>query len=374
MSDRPSRSITLVAVGSAGDLKPLAVLGNALRRLGHRVRVATDPMLRESARKHALDWVQLGDETLEDDRRFSQVVFESFGSPALRGLVCYLRLTHNRKEQLVRRLAELAAECDVLIVGQTLLEMLPALRSHREGVPWSTPTAVVYYGPFQGSWLRMGDAFAELNLLAFPSDARPQEPPMGPKWHHVGCFMEPAANDWIPPATLSDFLSNDLPTVAITMGSMLGLDVPAFEAAIAQASALVSAQFLVQSGWSDLGRRTFGSNVLTVGEAPHSWLFPRVACVVHHGGAGTTASTLAAGVPSVVLPQIADNEVWADFLARNGASSGKILPGRITGEKLAELVTQVLDTPAYRLHAARLGETSLKADSVERACELVEAL
>ena len=43
---------------------------------------------------------------------------------------------------------------------------------------------------------------------------------------------------------------------------------------------------------------------------PHSWLFPRMAAVVHHGGVGTTAAGLAAGVPSIITPFFADQPFW----------------------------------------------------------------
>src|SRR5258708_9892738 len=52
-------------------------------------------------------------------------------------------------------------------------------------------------------------------------------------------------------------------------------------------------------------------SVLAIEPCPHDWLFPRVAAAVHHGGAGTTAAALRAGVPSVVVPFFADQPFWA---------------------------------------------------------------
>ncbi|NIW49113.1 MAG: glycosyltransferase, partial [Gammaproteobacteria bacterium] len=53
---------------------------------------------------------------------------------------------------------------------------------------------------------------------------------------------------------------------------------------------------------------------------PHQWLFPRMATIVHHGGAGTTAAALRAGVPSVIVPYFADQPFWARHVHQQGAS------------------------------------------------------
>lgn len=61
---------------------------------------------------------------------------------------------------------------------------------------------------------------------------------------------------------------------------------------------------VVQTGWAGLDARD--DAVLTIGDAPHDWLFPRMAAVVHHMGAGTTGAGLRAGVPAVGLPAFGD--------------------------------------------------------------------
>ena len=70
--------------------------------------------------------------------------------------------------------------------------------------------------------------------------------------------------------------------------------------------------------------RALPGNVFAVGEAPHDWLFARVAAVVHHGGAGTSHSATRAGVPSIVTPFAGDQAFWAERLRFVGVAPAAI--------------------------------------------------
>ncbi|MEV5964057.1 glycosyltransferase [Kribbella sp. NPDC051952] len=71
-------------------------------------------------------------------------------------------------------------------------------------------------------------------------------------------------------------------------------------------------------GWADLSAVDGQEDCFVVGEVNHHELFPRMAAVVHHGGAGTTATSARAGVPQVVVPQGADQPYWASRVAELG--------------------------------------------------------
>lgn len=67
----------------------------------------------------------------------------------------------------------------------------------------------------------------------------------------------------------------------------------------------------IVQGWDEVMPTVeMGDDVYPAGPMPHSWLFERVSCVVHHGGLGTTAATFRVGVPSVVVPHIIDQLFW----------------------------------------------------------------
>ncbi|WP_370686573.1 nucleotide disphospho-sugar-binding domain-containing protein, partial [Streptomyces viridochromogenes] len=102
---------------------------------------------------------------------------------------------------------------------------------------------------------------------------------------------------------------------------------------------------VVQAGSADLA--VDGDDVLNVGDLPHALLFPRVAAVVHHAGAGTTAAALRAGAPSVPVPVTADQPFWAARLAATGAATEPVAFAGLTEERLAGALERVVRQQSY---------------------------
>jgi sterol 3beta-glucosyltransferase len=101
-------------------------------------------------------------------------------------------------------------------------------------------------------------------------------------------------------------------------------------------------------------------------------LFPRMGAVVHHGGAGTTAAGLRAGVPSVITPFAADQFFWAERVVALGAGLKSISYHKLTAEKLAGMIRQAVTDPAMRCCAAALSRRIEAEHGVEKAVELIE--
>src|SRR5215469_12664430 len=124
-------------------------------------------------------------------------------------------------------------------------------------------------------------------------------------------FLDPPTG-WQPPADLLHFLQAGPPPVSIGFGSMASRDAQASLHLVLKALELSGQRGVLLSGWAGLGKgRTLPENVFRAESLPHSWLFPRMAAVVHHGGAGTTGAGLGSGVPSVLTPLAADQPSWA---------------------------------------------------------------
>lgn len=120
------------------------------------------------------------------------------------------------------------------------------------------------------------------------------------------------------PAELATFLDAGAPPVYVGFGSMpmhASTDIArlAIEAVRAQGRRVV-----IGRGWADLARIDGRDDCFVIGEVNHQALFPRVAAVVHHGGAGTTSTAARAGAPQLVVPQIADQPYWASRVAELG--------------------------------------------------------
>ncbi len=98
---------------------------------------------------------------------------------------------------------------------------------------------------------------------------------------------------------------------------------------------------LVQAGQSS-------SDVIGIGDVPHDWLFPQMAAVVHHAGAGTTGAGLRAGVPAVTVPMLGDQPFWAARLTRLGVGPRPIPYRRLSARRLAAAISDAVGRPSYR--------------------------
>lgn len=112
--------------------------------------------------------------------------------------------------------------------------------------------------------------------------------------------------------------------------------------------------------------------LMVVSRTPHAQLFPRCAAVVHHCGAGTTHTTLKAGVPSVAVPHVPDQFPWAGELQRLGVAPPAVTRRTLTAAKLARRITEVLANPDMRANAAAFSARMTDDNGPARAAELIE--
>lgn len=130
---------------------------------------------------------------------------------------------------------------------------------------------------------------------------------------------------------------------------------------------------LVQAGWA--GLTVASSDVLTIGDLPHDWLFERVAAVVHACGAGTTAAGLRAGLPAVAIPEPGgDQPFWARRLSCLGVSAAPLSRRRLTADRLAAAIESALTNGAYRDNAERVAARLAAEDGAGRAVAVIEEL
>jgi UDP:flavonoid glycosyltransferase YjiC (YdhE family) len=126
------------------------------------------------------------------------------------------------------------------------------------------------------------------------------------------------------------------------------------------------------TGWGGLRPGDLPAGVLHLEGAPHEWLFPRCAAVVHHAGAGTTAAALRAGVPAVPVPVFADQPFWAARLHAAGVAPPPLPLPDLTAERLAERIAAVVGDPRLRARAAELGEKVRAEPGTAEAVQIIE--
>jgi len=140
---------------------------------------------------------------------------------------------------------------------------------------------------------------------------------------------------------------------------------------VLKALALSGQRCVLLSGWAGLGKdRALPEHVFAAESLPHSWLFPRMAAVVHHGGAGTTSVALRAGVPSVLTPLAADQPSWARQVYTLGVGPAPLPFHSLMAERLAVAIREAVTNPAMRQRAGELGRRIQAEGGLRRASEL----
>ena len=138
---------------------------------------------------------------------------------------------------------------------------------------------------------------------------------------------------------------------------------------VVQALVRVKQRGILLTGWGGLASTNFSDDVFSMESAPHDWLFPRMAAVVHHGGAGTTAAGLRAGIPTVIMPFFADQPFRGRRVYELGAGTPPIPRKRLSVERLAEAIRAATADKQMRDRAATLGRSIRAEDGVSRAVE-----
>lgn len=191
------------------------------------------------------------------------------------------------------------------------------------------------------------------HIVPRPHDWRPGLDVVGYWWPHDTRRL---------PAALEDFLAAGPAPVFVGLGSATVPDPGRLCDQVVRALRAAGLRGVIQRGWA--GLHATGDDVLTIDDVPHSLLFPRVAAVVHHAGAGTTAAGLRAGVPAVPVPIQFDEMFWAGRLTALGAAPGALPLRRLTTARLTDALVRATADPAYRARAAALASRLAAEDAI----------
>ena len=204
-------------------------------------------------------------------------------------------------------------------------------------------------------------------LYGFSSAVVPRPSDWGPELALTGYWFLDRLPGWAPPRELTDFLAAGPTPICVGFGSMPSADPEQTTQLFARALELAGQRGILLTGWGGLTRARLPDTVLALESAPHDWLFPRAAAVVHHGGAGTTAAALRAGVPALVIPFIADQRFWGQRLSTLCAGLGPMPRRQLSAEPLAAALRALVENPVYRARAAQVADVLAREDGVARA-------
>lgn len=173
----------------------------------------------------------------------------------------------------------------------------------------------------------------------------PKPKDWGPKISISGFYFLNLATNYTPEPDLAQYLEAGPPPVYIGFGSIVVDDPNELTKLIFDAVKKAGVRALVSKGWGGIGADELGvpDGVFMLGNCPHDWLFKHVSCVVHHGGAGTTAAGIAAGRPTVIVPFFGDQPFWGAMVAKAGAGPHPIPHKSLTSDNLAEAIKFALE-------------------------------
>jgi UDP:flavonoid glycosyltransferase YjiC (YdhE family) len=222
-------------------------------------------------------------------------------------------------------------------------------------------------------WGHFGDTRAHFPTLnGFSAHVVERPPDWGAHVHVTGYWL-PTHPKWQPPDDLCRFIEAGPPPVFIGFGSMPVRDPQRTTALLLQALLDSGHRAILHAGWAGLGSDDLPSRIYPLDYAPYDWLFPRMAAVVHHGGSGTTAFALRAGVPSLVVPFLFDQFYWGARVRDLGVGPAPIPFRRLSAPRLSRAISHAADDPGIRRRAAELGRRIAAEDGIGAAVRIVEA-
>ncbi|MCK4934845.1 MAG: glycosyltransferase family 1 protein, partial [Simkaniaceae bacterium] len=159
--------------------------------------------------------------------------------------------------------------------------------------------------------------------------------------------------EWIPPQTLSDFLSNDK-ILYVGFGSLTEACHPSIVEQIVEVLSEKKIKTIISSHFPTLKQKKLPSWIYPIDYAPHDWLFRKVSAVVHHGGVGTLAAGLYAGKPTLIIPFLVDQPHWGQFIEKERLGPKPLSAFSFNKKAFEQRLDQLLTTPKYQENATIL--------------------
>ncbi len=417
--------VLILTYGTRGDVQPYLALGKGLKKAGHHVTLGTSHRFREFVQSHGLEFGYMNDELLailettegKDILENTNNVFQVIGQ--------FIKLSKKFGpigKAIMNESWDIAREVKpdyILYSPKTnfspfIAEKLGIKCALATPIPMFVPTSE-YPSPgfpelkFGGWYNRFGykvvnslgsvflgkylknyrkelglPAVKKIDLLkdenghnipvlhAYSQHVLPRPNDWPDSAYVTGSWFLDEDENWTPPYELQAFLGAGDPPVYVGFGSMSGRNPERLTLAIVEALQAAGVRGILATGWGGLRADALPDTILKIDSAPHAWLFPHMAAVVHHGGAGTTAAGLRAGKPSIVTPFFGDQPFWAKRLHKLGVSPKPIPQKKLTRDRLTQALIEVTTNQDMINTAESLGQKMRREDGVVYAVSLIE--
>ncbi len=393
--------IVLATFGSRGDVQPMLALSLALKSKGHEVLLAAPPEKAPWAKQLGCPFLPLGSDV-------TAFIDDMENAHSLRSAIRFVSFLRNEINAQFDLLPKIIAGAD-LVIGSSLTFALSTL-AESMGIAYRyiafTPQLLPSgYHPFPAfkhqrfpkwynrmTW-RIAVILDQFNLTRLINNHRRQ---LGLKliqdaWRHIMGQHVLVASDSviskIPPdivdqtftqtgymhlnqpdqhlAELDTFLEAGSPPVYAGFGSMPIRDQIRNVSVIVEAVRLSGQRAVISKFWDEPSEFSNSDDIFFITKYPHLKLFPHMAAVIHHGGAGTTASSAVSGVPQIIVPHILDQYYWGHQIYQSKLGPKPIWRSQLTAKKLAAAIRECLSNQQIRKRAKEASEAIRKKNSLE---------
>ncbi|MBL8131590.1 MAG: glycosyltransferase family 1 protein, partial [Anaerolineae bacterium] len=380
--------LTIIAIGSRGDVQPIVALGRGLLDAGYTVRIVTLESFEAMVRGQGLEFF-----SVEGDAQAltNEMILARMKGKGLNLFSMYRGIM--RTFGAITQSYQQAFAADTLRDSDAILSQLPggfygydlaealcipyiALSVIPQEVTGAYPLSLLPMRFSLGSWYNpltyyLGQQLAWhpfrkpinvfrrqlglppasfwwgnmrrmkreriLVIQGFSKQVIPTQPEWGEHVHTTG-YWSLDESGWQPSDALLRFLNAGDPPVFIGFGSMPVPDPQGTTTLILKGLRRAGKRGILGAGWSKIGAVELPETVFALDYAPYAWLFPRMAAVIHHGGSGTTGFALRSGVPSMVVPFTADQPFWGRRTHELGVGSAPIPFSKLTTETLSHAI------------------------------------
>jgi len=410
-------NITILTYGSRGDVQPFIALSRGLQRNGHQVKLAAPHRFADFVAGYGIPFAPLAGDPEEISKRFTEAGHNALKMVrAIRDYVTAIALDVTRDAYAACDDAEMIVHSFLFTTGghslayargipDVSIQTFPVFAPTRTYPPVALSSLPVGPLSYFGHWLntqvfryggnsgygqkrRQHPEVFSIDLF-WPFEEKPPRPvtpllfavsptvlpPAPDSAAHVdvvGYFFLDSPADYQPPVELTSFLEAGSAPVCVTFGSMIHRASDRIEEVILNAMRLSGQRAIILMGWGGWKGRDSSNDVLYLESAPHDWLLPRCRAVIHHGGAGTTAAGLRAGIPNIVIPFGGDQAFWGKRVHAIGAGPRPINVRSLTTSRLAQALAGV-DDPAIQKRARETGRAIQGEDGVGKAIRVVES-
>lgn len=410
--------ISILTLGSRGDVQPYLALAVGLKQAGFSVRLASHAIFEPMIRSYGIDFALLRFNPLDivnhpeaqqaksNIIRFMLAVRRIIGPQFLSVFDDFWQACQDAEAIIASPTAANAHDCALALGIPLFLGLLqPLIPTHQfasfflppfpslggafnrashhlfDQLLWQNVRTSVnrwrktrlglrpaaFFGPYRKMRAQKVPYFIACSPSVIP------KPPDWEEWHHITgyWFLEPH-RDFRPAPMLENFLNSGAPPVYVGFGSMAQQRPERVTEVIVDALERSNQRGILAGGWGWSEQFRLPDTILQVEDVPHHWLFPQMAALVHHGGAGTTAAALQSGIPSIVIPFGGDQPHWGRILLERGLSPAVLPINDLAAGPLAKAVNHAANDRRLRSKASSMGALIRQEDGISTAVQIVE--